>query len=446
MTYTEAEDFLFRQLTNYLRTGSVTGGADTEPSRRNLPTRARILHLLHRLGSPHARPGVDVVHVAGTNGKGTVSTSLAALGTAAGRRTGLTTSPHYVHFRERFRIDGNMIEEADVSDFVEKHADDLLAVKASFFEASAALSFWAFARYETNLIILETGLGGTWDASNVLAPALSVITNIGLDHEEVLGDTLERIAAEKAGIIKAYTPCVIGQRQPETWPVFHALAAGLQAPLHLADDLVRVGATDAARFELSLIVEGAPDELINVHAPHLDGPFARENLRTAAAAWTVLAKAVGLPPLSACVEGLTHLHKAGYQGRYQVVATEPRVIVDAGHNPEAWSRVLPEVVRTTNGRLHVVCGFKSQRAVSPFFELLPPASLCYVAEASVLAQSAVEVVKLADTYCTYSHAYASPADAYTNAVQAAEPGDTIFVGGSSYFAGDVLAYLASSRD
>ena len=440
MTYADAERFLFRELRNYRNTGSVadapadptTGEGEVAPPRQ-YPTKARLLTFLAETGHPHAAPGVRYVHVAGTNGKGTVSHCVAAMARAAGLRVGLYTSPHYVEFRERVRIDGAMISEGEVVEFVARHRDRMLALKLSFFEATAALAFHAFAARGVEVAVLEVGLGGTWDASNVITPLVSVVTNIDLEHTAELGPTRMHIAGEKAAVIKTGTPVVVGRRHPETDPVFEATAAGLHARLVYADEAIAPG------------TPLPPSELA--------GPFDDENLRVAIATWRLAGEALGLS--TAAVErgypGLTRLSEQGYRGRFQLLSRSPLVLVDAGHNAAAWSRCVPHALavwaawRAERGdppsRPFVVCGFKADKPVEQFFEYLPAGARVHVSQASVLTDTPEALLPRAPAAFAKT-GHATVAAGLEEVLAEAGPDDFVFVGGSSYVVGDAIAYFA----
>ena len=441
MTYAEAEHFLFHDLTSYLRTGKLTaeaaevqdestasagGAADGRAARKFLPSRSKVLQMLHHLGNPHARPGQRYLHVAGTNGKGTVSHLLAALCRHAGsQRTGLYTSPHYVSYRERIRVNGEMIPEAAVATFVKTYRDVMLELRLSFFEATAALAFWHFAREHVDVAVLEVGMGGTWDATNVIVPAVAVITNIGLDHQRELGDTLAQIAGEKAGIMRHAVPTVVGRRQPETTPVFEALAAGLRSPIHFAE----LAATPFQEVE------------------SLTGPFVHENLQTALCAYRVYETATGLEPATDATlrAAIAQLPTTGYVGRFATVASSPEVIVDAGHNPDAWRVTLARVRDVAAGRqLGVLCGFKDGKDATAFFDGLPRRAVVVVSQSAVLGASPRDVLAQPGVAAAVERLdlrvslVADLRRAYRSLAEAVGVAGLVFVGGSSYVVGDVL--------
>ena len=415
-SYPETVEFLYGLLPMYQRTGAFAGKYDL----------SRTEALLAALGDPHRR--LRAVHVAGTNGKGSVSSAIASLCTAAGRRVGLYTSPHYVDYRERVRIDGAMVPETYVVDFVHAHEALIAETGASFFEFTVALAFSYFAAEGVDLAVVEVGLGGRLDSTNVLDPLVSVITNIDLDHTEVLGDTRAAIAVEKAGIIKPGRPVVIGRHQSETQPVFRRIAAERGAALHEA------WTSSAAELQA-----------LDWSALSLQGPFARENARTALAAYSVLRKRYPLPP--AYLDALTRMRElSGYTGRFTTAIPSagggPRVIVDAGHNEAAWARIVPAVVAEAGaGPCDVVCGFVRGKTPLSFARLWPPATRFYVADMPALPRNKPRAETMAELEegGIAARGFGSVPEAYAAALKEAATDGLVYVGGSSFVAGDFLA-------
>ena len=417
-SYAETVDYLFGLLPMYQRTGALPGKLDLSKTEA----------LLEALGNPHRR--LSVVHVGGTNGKGSVSHAVASLCTAAGQRVGLYTSPHYVDYRERVRIDGQLVPESFVVDFVAQHEALIRRTRASFFEFTVAMAFAYFESEGVDLAVVEVGLGGRLDSTNVVTPLVSVITNVDLDHTEVLGETRALIAREKAGIIKPECPVVIGRFQEETWPVFREVAAARRAPV----------------FK-SWHFPNARLESLNWDVLGLRGPFARENARTALATYEVLRKRYPLPPVRAEVlADMTAL--SGYGGRFaERVASlgegggAVTVIADAGHNEAAWEVTVPAVVKRADGRgLRVVCGFVKGKDPVAFARLWPEGTMLYVGDVEVPRNmpSSETVARLAEAGIAAESA-ASIAEAYDAALASAPEDGIVFVGGSSYVVG---AYLS----
>ena len=341
MTYQETLDFMFAQLPMYHRIGAAAYKADLQPT----------LDLMEALGHPERK--FKSIHVAGTNGKGSVSHFLASILQEAGYKVGLYTSPHLVDFRERIRINGDMIPEQEVVDFVEKKLP-AFNFPLSFFEMTVGLAFDYFVRQQVDIAVVEVGMGGRLDSTNVMPPLptahsplpidaggviLSVITNIGLDHTQFLGDTLEKIAGEKAGIIKEGVPVVIGETQPETAPVFERVAAEHQAPITYADSHYHV-------------------DRIEDYTEELTGEYQKKNIATVLEAVDVLCKnsqfSISNPQLKAGLARVvtnTHLH-----GRWQTICTAPLTICETAHNAPGIDAMIGKLATMDFPALHVIYG------------------------------------------------------------------------------------------
>ena len=346
---------MFAQLPMYHRIGAAAYKADIQPT----------IDMMAALGNPERR--FRSIHVAGTNGKGSVSHFLASILQEAGYKVGLYTSPHLVDFRERIRINGEMIPQEDVTAFVEKHRQLFADLHLSFFEMTVGLAFDYFARQKVDIAVIEVGMGGRLDSTNVITPLLSVITNIGLDHTQFLGDTLEQIAAEKAGIIKPGVPVVIGETQPETKPVFVRVAAERHAPISFADRHWRVCTNDNNRDESRLLFDVLSLDTVDDReegawcrgwVSQLAGSYQLKNLATVLEAVDVLRgnsqfsiSNTQLQRGLACVVDNTHLH-----GRWQVIATRPLTICETAHNAPGIDAMLGKLATMRFGALHVIYG------------------------------------------------------------------------------------------
>ncbi len=327
MTYQETLDFMFSQLPMYHRIGAAAYKADIQPT----------IDMMAALGNPERK--FRSIHVAGTNGKGSVSHFLASILQEAGYKVGLYTSPHLVDFRERIRINGEMIPQQAVVDFVTGHGSLITGHSLSFFEMTVGMAFDYFAKEKVDIAVIEVGMGGRLDSTNVITPLLSIITNIGLDHTQFLGDTLEKIAAEKSGIIKDGVPVVIGETQPETAPVFIKSAAAHHASITFADQHYVVD--DISRYT---------DELT--------GEYQKKNIATVLEAIEVLRKTTDLDLQPAAVRsGLakvvtnTHLH-----GRWQTIGETPLTICETAHNAPGIDSMLGKIATMDYGTLHVIYG------------------------------------------------------------------------------------------
>ena len=336
MNYQQTLDFLYNSLPVFQHVGGSAYKAGLD----------NIVALEEALGNPHRK--IRSVHVAGTNGKGSVSHMIASTLTAAGYRTGLFTSPHLKDFRERIRIDGRMISEGEVIGFVERNRETIDRVQPSFFEITTALAFDCFARPEVDVAVVEVGMGGRLDSTNIVRPLVSVITNIGYDHTQFLGDTLEQIAGEKAGIIKEDTPVVVGESRIETQLVFIDKAKTSRAPILFADQVYRV-AEQVSRpqgqsFEIENRLDGSRFRIDS----DLPGLYQRKNVLTALAALDVLNGAGGLSVSREQVfRGIAAAARTtGLMGRWQQLGERPLVVCDTGHNEAGITEVAAQLAAT----------------------------------------------------------------------------------------------------
>ncbi len=429
MTYSETVDYLFSLLPAYHRVGKPAYKANLDNT----------LELDRYFDHPHRR--FRSVHVAGTNGKGSVSHMTASVLQEAGYRTGLYTSPHLKDFRERIRVDGRMISEEEVVSFVEQHGEIIRQIKPSFFELTVAMAFDWFARMEVDIAVIEVGMGGRLDSTNIVTPILSVITNIGHDHMEFLGSTLEAVAGEKAGIIKEGVPVVIGETQPETCDVFRRRAGEMNAPLIFADQLYRcrlgrfAGNRSVRRFTLEVPGGGIR---IKGDTP-LGGLAQQKNIQTVAAVTEALTGLTGPDrgPFAKGVAGV--VANTGLMGRWQVMSHSPLIICDTGHNREGLEYVMKQIRATPKEKLHMVIGFVNDKDLDSVLPLFPRRAEYYFTRASVpraldenLLQAAAERFGLS------GDVYPSVSKAVEAARAVAGPGDMIFIGGSTFVVADAL--------
>lgn len=412
MDYRRAVDWMCSALPMFQKVGS----AAYRPGLENTE------YLMDYLGHPER--GLRCIHVAGTNGKGSTSSMLASVLMEAGYRTGLYTSPHLIDFRERMRVDGEMIPKEFVADFVERHLDFFTAHSFSFFEMTTAMAFCWFRACGVDVAVVETGLGGRLDSTNVVRPDLSVITNIALDHTAILGDTRVQIAGEKAGIIKPGVPVLIGENDPEIEPVFRAKAAREGAPLYFTDHGIRL--------------EDYPCPL--------EGDYQRFNIATVVAACGILRESWKLDPQTvrrgiARVVDNTHL-----QGRWQVLSRRPLVVCDTGHNVNGIGEIVRQLSHTPKGRLFMVFGMVNDKDVDGVLALLPKEAQYCFAQASVQrALDSRELARRAARFSLRGEAYPDCESAFRAAQQQAGPQDMIFVGGSTFVVADVLEALSKQE-
>ena len=374
------------------------------------------LALLELVGNPHE--GLKTVHIAGTNGKGSTSHMIAAALQLAGYKTGLYTSPHLKDFRERIRINGVMMPEDAVVEFVNEYHEAWQSIQPSFFEITVAMCFWYFKREGVEIAVIETGLGGRLDSTNVIDPEVAVITNIGYDHMNLLGDTIEKIAAEKAGIIKPKKPVVIGAMREEAREVMIETALRHQAPM-----------IDASRIPSALVPDGA-----------LKGHYQIENRATAFMALRVLAALgwnVNEEHIAQGFERVVEL--TGLLGRWQKLNDAPLTIADVAHNEDGIRTVLAQIQQTPHKRLHFVLGVVGDKDVSRVLKLLPPAATYYFCKADIPRGLDAQLLKKqALEFQLVGESYSSVKLAYDAAVLCAAEDDLVFIGGSIFTVAEVL--------
>ncbi len=429
MTYTETVNYLFSLLPAYHRLGKPAYKGNLDNT----------LELDRYFGHPHTR--FRSVHVAGTNGKGSVSHMTASVLQEAGYRTGLYTSPHLKDFRERIRVDGAMIPEEEVIRFVKEHDEIIRRLKPSFFELTVALAFDYFARMRVDVAVVEVGMGGRLDSTNIITPLLSVITNIGHDHMEFLGNTLEAVAGEKAGIIKEGVPVVIGETQPETRDVFLRCAEALNAPITFADNRFRCGLgrifpnSSMRRFTLTGLDDG-----ITLHGETpLGGLAQKKNLQTAASAVEILSEELGLSR-DHFLRGVAGVvSNTGLMGRWQILSHSPLTVCDTGHNREGLEYVMKQVRATAKGKLHMVIGFVNDKDLGLVLPLFPKNARYYFTRASVpRALDEKLLMAAAEGFGLSGSAYPSVPEAVAAARAGAGQRDMIFIGGSTFVVAEAL--------
>ncbi len=392
-------------------------------------------HLLdEHFGHPHHN--FRTIHVAGTNGKGSCSHTIAAVLQAAGYKTGLYTSPHLIDFRERIRVNGQPISQEFVIDFVEQHHAFFEPLHPSFFELTTAMAFLYFAQEKVDVAVIEVGLGGRLDCTNIIRPNLCVITNISFDHVQFLGNTLAKIATEKAGIIKPQTPVVIGETTPETKPVFLQKATEMQAPIHFAEEEQFVQQVEYTKDGHCLYQ--------TINYPDLRGElggFCQEkNTNTILSALQCLQQAGYHINESHIREGFANVCKlTGLMGRWQRLEEHPTIICDTGHNVGGISYITKQLAIQKYDKLHLVIGMVNDKDISGVLKLLPSEASYYFTQASVQrALPAGKVKELAQTFNLHGEAYPDVKSALIAAKEKAAPEDLIFIGGSSFIVADLL--------
>lgn len=384
---------------------------------------------------PHSK--FHTIHVAGTNGKGSCSHTLAAILQSAGYRTGLYTSPHLVDFRERIRVNGEPVSKEYVVDFVERHRRFFEPLHPSFFELTTAMAFAYFAEQKVDVAVVEVGLGGRLDCTNIIRPDLCVITNISFDHVQFLGNTLAKIASEKAGIIKTGVPVIVGETTPETKPVFRNKAREVEAPIFFAEEekpLLEVQhSEDGAYLYQTTRYKNLKGEL--------RGLYQEKNTNTILSAIHLLVKS-GYHIGDADVrKGFSHVcEMTGLMGRWQKLNERPVVVCDTGHNVGGISYIVEQLRQQKYATLRIVMGMVNDKDISGVLAMLPESARYYFTQASVKRALPAEKVKeLASAFGLKGESYPDVSDAYTAALNDAAPDDFIFVGGSSFIVADLLS-------
>jgi dihydrofolate synthase/folylpolyglutamate synthase len=429
MTYKETTDYLYSLLPAYHRIGKAAYKGDLNNT----------IELDAYFGHPHKK--FRTLHVAGTNGKGSVSHMLASILQEAGYRTGLYTSPHLRDFRERIRLNGQMISEEEIISFVEKHDQAVRRIEPSFFELTVAMAFDFFARMEADVTVIEVGMGGRLDSTNIITPELSVITNIGHDHMEFLGNTLAVVAGEKAGIIKEGVPVVIGETQPETVDVFAEIAAQKNAPVSYADRefLCSLGKMNDMNGVREYMLQDLVTRINTPGTTPLGGLAQQKNIQTAAAAVNIISVPFGLSR-DHFVNGIANvISNTGLMGRWQVLSYSPLTVCDTGHNREGLEYVVRQINITPKKKLHMVMGFVNDKDLSLILPLLPRDALYYFTKASVPRALDEKTLKAeAEKYGLFGASYASVAGALEAARTIAGADDMIFIGGSTFVVAEVI--------
>lgn len=405
MTYQDTLDWMFQQLPMYQRQGQTAFKKDL----------TNILAFCEVLGQPQNQ--FKSIHVGGTNGKGSVSHMLASVLQSAGYKVGLYTSPHLKDFRERIKINGLEISETEVAEFIHQHKSFLEKQKLSFFEMSVGMAFAYFEKAQVDVAIIEVGLGGRLDSTNIISPILSVITNIGLDHTAFLGETLKEIASEKAGIIKTQTPVVIGETDSETKPVFEAKAHEVSAEIHFAN-------SEKSGYQSDLI-----------------GSYQTKNIKTVLSATEVLNKSTSFKISEAHIRhGLLNVMKqTKLRGRWEQIGFEPKIIADTGHNKEALIYVIEQLLSEKFDELHIVLGVVNDKDLSRILPLFPKTAQYYFARPNIPRGLAAEDLKnAAAEYDLQGEIYESVSLALQSAESQATASDLIFVGGSTFTVAEVL--------
>ncbi len=429
MNYRETLDYLYAALPMFHRIGPAAYKPDL----------SNTIALAQATGNPEI--GLRCIHIAGTNGKGSTSHMLASVLQAAGYRTGLYTSPHLRDFRERMRVDGEMVPEEWITAYVKKNRDIFEQVKPSFFEMSTVMAFAWFREMNTDIAVIETGLGGRLDSTNIVSPALSIITNIGWDHMHLLGNTLALIAHEKSGIIKKGIPVVIGESSPETREVFEKKARTEVSDCHFAEEHIRLGIVRHALLEETIRLHAYRGESLWLEDLECDltGSYQLKNIRTVLLALDLLRSALRISD-EAIREGLRQVKAStGLRGRWQVLSRQPLVVCDTGHNEQGLMEVTQMLNSLQFDILHIVLGVVEDKDLDALFRLLPSGARYYFCKADIPRGLDASVLK--DKACSRGlsgEAYSSVAQALEAASKKAGGNDLVFVGGSTFTVAEVV--------
>ncbi len=430
MTYDETIQYLFNSAPLFQHVG---GAAYKE----GLST----THILDaHFNHPHNQ--YKTIHIAGTNGKGSCAHTIAAILQHTGLKVGLYTSPHLVDFRERIRINGEMMPQQYVIDFVEEERSFFEPLHPSFFELTTALAFKYFAEQHVDVAVIEVGLGGRLDCTNIISPILSVITNISFDHTQFLGNTLAQIASEKAGIIKHKVPVIIGECNAETRSVFEHKAHEVEAPILFAEDNKEVLSSEFSDLYGHKLRHYTTRSFGDIYG-ELTGECQIKNANTILCALHSLSKI-----FSVTHEDITYAFEhvcemTGLRGRWQILQEHPTIICDTGHNTGGWQYLAHQLaqIATSGNKLHIVFGMASDKDIERVMSTLPHEACYYWTKASVKrATSEQTIANIATKYDLHGKTYSNVAKAYEAAVNNASTNDYIYVGGSSFIVADLLRY------
>lgn len=430
MTYEETIQYLFNSAPLFQHVG---GAAYKE----GLST----THILDaHFNHPHNQ--YKTIHIAGTNGKGSCAHTIAAILQHTGLKVGLYTSPHLVDFRERIRINGEMMPQQYVIDFVEEERSFFEPLHPSFFELTTALAFKYFAEQHVDVAVIEVGLGGRLDCTNIISPILSVITNISFDHTQFLGNTLAQIASEKAGIIKHKVPVIIGECNAETRSVFEHKAHEVEAPILFAEDNKEVLSSEFSDLYGHKLRHYTTRSFGDIYG-ELTGECQIKNANTILCTLHSLSKI-----FSVTHEDITYAFEhvcemTGLRGRWQILQEHPTIICDTGHNTGGWQYLAHQLaqIATSGNKLHIVFGMASDKDIERVMSTLPHEACYYWTKASVKrATSEQTIANIATKYDLHGKTYSNVAEAYEAAINNASTNDYIYVGGSSFIVADLLRY------
>lgn len=425
--YQETLDYLFKQLPMFQRVGPKAFKKDL----------SNTLALAEITGQPQL--AFPSIHIAGTNGKGSTAHLLSAVLQAAGYKTGLYTSPHYSDFRERIKINGEYISKEAVIEFVTRYKKAYAPIKPSFFEITVAMAFHYFANQKVDIAVIETGLGGRLDSTNILNPELSIITNISYDHQNFLGDTLELIAGEKAGIIKTETPVVIGETHPETEAVFLCKAKAENAPISFADQQFKATITDSDLRFCYYQIEKSGRLIFDKLKVNLHGDYQSKNLQTTLQALTIIQSTYQIDEqhIRQGFEQLKALTQ--FKGRWQVLGEKPTILCDSGHNLAGIEAIVQQLAQLEYQKLHFVLGMVNDKDINKILAILPKEAIYYFAKANIPRGLQADILQeQAKKHQLLGNTYDSVQAALQQAKEQAKPKDLIFIGGSIFTVAEII--------
>ncbi len=436
MNYKQTLEFMYSQLPAFHRIGKAAYKNDLNNS----------LRFDEYLGNPHNH--YKTIHVGGTNGKGSVSHMIASILMEAGYKTGLYTSPHLLDFRERIKVNRRKIPEREVVAFIKKHADFISSLKPSFFEMTVAMAFDYFKKAETDIAVVEVGLGGRLDSTNIINPILSVITNIGHDHMDLLGDSLRKVASEKAGIIKVGVPVVISETSEEVNEIFIQKALTTESEIYFADvnfNCIMDEGYDNEDFRKFKVVDICQNIELNGESP-LCGDYQSKNIQGVFQAVRVLRKTLNINDEN-ILNGIKNVVKnTSLSGRWQLVCRSPMIICDTGHNFEGLKYTMDQVRRIPCSELRFVLGFVSDKDVSSVLTLFPAGAVYYFARASVPRSMNEHLLEReAARAGLKGKAYGDVKSALSAAIADSSKDDCIYVGGSTFVVADAIQQLKSNK-
>ena len=424
MNYQEALDFLYQSLPMFQRQGKIAFKKDL----------SNTVELSHHLDNPHRK--FKSVHIAGTNGKGSTAHCIAAILQSAGYKTGLYTSPHLKSFTERIKINGEMIGESEVVEFVDKNKAFINNLKPSFFETTVVMAFDHFAKNEVDIAVVEVGLGGRLDSTNIITPLISVITNIGLDHTDLLGDTLAQIASEKAGIVKPGVPVVISETQEEIAGVFKIKALESGSKLYYADSEYLVESDSMDNYQIR---KSNGELLLSSLAFDLKGRYHANNIPGIIKAIDLLEKHNFVIPKRALTDGLSRAASiTGLKGRWQLLRENPTMICDIAHNESGIRPIVKFIAEHDYPAVHIIWGMVNDKNTGDILKLLPAGASYYFCQAGIPRAMPAEILaENARNYGLSGKTYRDVNAAISDALKAAGKDDFIFIGGSAFVVAEI---------